>query len=103
MYTPKPDIGRVPVLDMTPDGQFREPATTPFADRLLRTAVVVAAVGTAVAIAALALWFALLLIPVVLVAALVAYGAFRWRLWRSGGTFTMGPVRWGRWPPAGSK
>jgi hypothetical protein len=34
------------------------------------------------ALAALVLWFALMLIPVAIAAALVAYGAFRWRMWR---------------------
>ncbi len=79
-----------PILDMSPDGQFRDPAPAPFAEKLFRTAVAVAVVGGMLAVAALALWFALFLIPVVFVAALVAYGLFRWRLWRSGRPFTPG-------------
>ena len=72
-----------PVLDMTPDGQFRTPPPTPWASRILRYAIVVAVVAGGLAIAALALWFALMLIPVVLGAALVAYFALRWRVWQA--------------------
>jgi hypothetical protein len=36
------------------------------------------------AVAALALWFALILIPVVLVAGLIAWLAFRYQVWRAG-------------------
>jgi len=89
------DDGRT--LDMTPDGEFRSPPpgagwppnggmggpATPWADRLLRYAVLTAILGGAVVIAALALWFALLLIPVVVGAALIGYGAYRWRLWQA--------------------
>lgn len=69
-----------PVLDMTPDGAFRTP---PWASRILRYAIVVAVLAGGLAMAALALWFALMLIPVVLAAALVAYVALRWRIWQA--------------------
>ena len=72
-----------PVLDMTPEGAFRTPPPTPWATRILRYAIVVAVVAGGLAVAALALWFALMLIPVVLGAALVAYLAFRWRVWQA--------------------
>jgi hypothetical protein len=36
------------------------------------------------ALAAFALWFALVLIPVAIVAALIAWLAFRYQLWRTG-------------------
>jgi hypothetical protein len=77
------------VLDMTPEGDFRE---TPFAQskpaafgvRLGRTAIIVAAMAGGLAVAALALWFALILIPVAFAAGVVAWGAFRFHLWRNG-------------------
>jgi len=74
------DDGRT--LDMTPDGQFRTPPQAPWAARILRYAIVVAVLAGALAAAALVLWFALLLIPVAIGAALIAYAAFRWRLWK---------------------
>jgi hypothetical protein len=89
LQRPRPDDGRT--LDMTPDGEFVSPPhgfrpgpQSPFSSRLLRAAVLVAALGGVVIVAGLALWLALLMIPVVLVAAGIAYGAYRWRLWQAG-------------------
>ncbi len=72
------------VIDMTPDGGFRDAPPTPFSDRVLRAAVLVAIVAGAIGIAALALYVALALIPIALGAALVAYLVYRYRLWRAG-------------------
>lgn len=74
---------------MTPAGEFREPASngrrkTPFGVRLGRTAIIVAFMAAGLAVAALALWFALILIPVAFAAGLVAWAAFRFHLWRNG-------------------
>jgi hypothetical protein len=71
------------VIDMTPDGRFARPPGSPFAEQVLRIAVLVALITGALALAALVLWAALVLIPVALGAALVAYAAFRWRVWRA--------------------
>ncbi len=73
-----------PQLDMTPDGQFVEPPPETPSEKLFRYGVAVAAVATLAVMAALALWVAFALIPVAIVAGLIAYGAFRWRLWRLG-------------------
>ena len=75
------DDGRT--IDMTPDGQFRGPPPTPWASRILRYAIVVGVLAAGLAMAAFALWFALMLIPIVIGAVVVAYAAFRWRLWRA--------------------
>lgn len=72
-----------PTLDMTPDGQFRAPPPTPWATKLLRYAIVVAVLAGAFAVAALVLWAALIMIPIAIGAALVAYGAFRWKMWKA--------------------
>ena len=82
-FGPSHDPSRGPTLDMTPDGEFREPPPGPFAARVFRVAVLVAAVAAIACVAALALWFALVLIPVALIAGLVAWGALRWQLWRA--------------------
>jgi len=73
-----------PQLDMTPDGQFLEPPRESPAEKLVRYGVVVAVIAGLVAVAALALWLAVLLIPVMIIAAAVAYGAVRWRMWKLG-------------------
>lgn len=73
-----------PTLDMTPEGEFRTPPRTPWSVKLLRYAILVAVAAGGLAVAALALWFALILIPVAIGAGLVAYGLFRWRMWKAG-------------------
>ncbi len=72
------------LLDMTPDGQFRQPARPPLSARVLAVALAVLAISAALAIGALALWLALILVPVALGAAAVAWLAWRYRLWRAG-------------------
>jgi hypothetical protein len=79
-----------PVLDMTAEGAFREPPPTPLADQLVRVGVVAAVVVGAAAVAALALWLALTLIPIALAAGAVAYLAYRWQVWRAGSRGAMG-------------
>jgi Flp pilus assembly protein TadB len=74
---------RAPLLDMTVEGEFVGPQPAPLADRVMRVAIVVAAICSAVALAAVALYIAVLLIPLALAAALIAYLAFRWQLWRA--------------------
>ena len=75
-----------PQLDMTPDGQFVEPPPETASEKLLRYGAIVAVLAGLAALSALALWVAFALIPVAVVAGLIAYGAFRWRLWRLGRT-----------------
>lgn len=71
------------IIDMTPDGAFREPPRPKLSTRVLGIAILVAVVAGAIVVAALALYVALALIPVVLGAAAVAYLAYRYRLWRA--------------------
>ena len=72
-----------PELDLLPDGSYR-PRRPPVAARIFAWAIVIAVVAAALAVAALALWFALILIPIVLVAGLIAWLAFRYQVWRAG-------------------
>ena len=71
------------LLDMTPDGRFRQPVRPPLSARVLAVALAVMAIAAALAIGALALWFALILVPGALGAAAVAWLAWRYRLWRA--------------------
>jgi fatty acid desaturase len=75
---------RPPELDLLPDGSFRQPRRPPVAARIFAWALVIAAVAAALAVAAFALWIALILIPVVLVAGVIAWLAFRYQMWRVG-------------------
>ena len=83
-----------PELDLLPDGSFR-PRQPPIAARIFRWAAIIALVAGGLALAALALWFALILIPVVIVAGLIAWLAFRYQIWRAGrpGAGTAGGVK----------
>ena len=74
-------------LDMTPDGQFRGPAPGRLPERIFRAAIVVAIIAGGLGLAALAFWFALLLIPVAIGAGLLAWAALRWRIWREQRSF----------------
>lgn len=78
-------------LDMTPDGQFRSPSSapggSPASNKIMRIAIIVAAVAGAGMLASLALSLALALIPIVFGAGIVAYGIIRYRMWKSGVSF----------------
>ena len=84
-------------IDMNPDGTFRAPPRasarggTPASTKILRLALLVAAVAAAGAFAFLALWAAMIMIPIAVGAGLIAYGMIRFRIWKSRGSFR-GPV-----------
>jgi hypothetical protein len=78
-----PQSAEPPPLDMTLDGQFREPRAIPVAARIGGIAVLVAVVAGLGALALRALWFALALVPIALGAGLVAWAALRFQRWRS--------------------
>ncbi len=74
---------------MTPQGDFLLPPDAPagaprpvWAVRLGLGAALVAAVAGGLALAAVFLWVASVLIPVALIAGVVAYAAFRFQMWR---------------------
>ncbi len=74
-----------PVIDVAPDGTFRTKPPgmrAPLSFKLLLGATIVAVLAGAAAIAALALWIAALLLPVVVIAAAVAWGAYKYQSWR---------------------
>jgi fatty acid desaturase len=73
---------RPPEIELLPDGSYRS-RRPPVAARIFAWAVVIAIAAGALAVAAFALWFALILIPVVVAAALIAWLAFRYQLWRT--------------------
>ncbi len=70
-------------IDMTPDGRFHGPVRPSWGPRIIVVAVLVAVVAGGLAVAALALWFALALIPVAIVAVVVAVAMLRFQLWRA--------------------
>ena len=73
---------RPPEIELLPDGSYRA-QRPPIAARVFAWAVVIAVAAGALAVAAFALWFALILIPVVVAAALIAWLALRYQLWRA--------------------
>ncbi len=75
-----------PLLDMTPQGEFRTTAgfRLSWPMRIGLVALGVSVVAGLVASAALLIYLALILIPVAIVAAAVAYIALRLQIWRGG-------------------
>jgi len=74
---------RVPIeIEMRTDGSFVEPPRLTIGQRVLRVALMVAALSALVAAGFLFLGLALLLIPASLGAAAVAWGVLRYRLWK---------------------
>ena len=73
-----------PTLDMTLDGGFRAPraARPAWGLRIGVAAALVAVLGLAVIGAALAVWVVATLLPVVLIAGLVAWVALKVQVWR---------------------
>ncbi len=67
---------------MTLEGGFVEPPRPPILPRVMLWAIVVAVLAGALSIAAFALWLALLILPIAVGAAAVAYGVFRFQAWR---------------------
>lgn len=84
MDTPR----RPPVLDMTPEGEFRDPAPPPAGtlDRILGRvggiALMVALAAGGLVLAAVVILFAALALPVLIVAGAVGAGSIWWRLRR---------------------
>lgn len=76
---------RPPELDMLPDGTFRQPARPPIMTRVFFWASVVAVIAGGFAIAAFLLWISLILIPIALLAGVIAWLAFRFQIWRAQG------------------
>lgn len=82
---------RPPVIDMTPEGEFRDPVPPkPIStfDRLLARiggiAMLVAVGATALLLAGLAVLAIGILLPVVLIAGLIGGGSLWWRMRRAG-------------------
>lgn len=71
------------LIDMDLEGHIRTPSAPPLMARVLRAALLIVALGAMLAAGLLAFGLALALIPVVIMAGLVAWGAFRFQMWRN--------------------
>ena len=92
-----------PILEMTIEGDFvdspqgpPQPPKVPFGTRVLIWSAVIAAIAIGCAVAVFALWLLAVLIPVALIAAAIAYGVFRYQMWRNGGSVPGGTIYWVR-------
>jgi hypothetical protein len=72
-----------PQIDMRLDGSFQTPPRPSFLTQVFAWGVGIAIIAAGLAVAAFALWLALILVPVALIAGLIAWGAFRFQLWRA--------------------
>lgn len=68
---------------MTINGEFRTPPKPPILTRILIWAVIIAVITGGFALAAFALWLALIILPVALGAAVVAWMIWRFQMWRA--------------------
>jgi hypothetical protein len=87
------------IIDMTLAGEFVTPPvppTPPLGVRIMMWAIVVAILAVTVLILAVTFWFVVMILPLVLAAALIAYLGFRYQLWRAGRSFSIRrpPGRW---------
>ena len=71
-------------IEMRADGTFVDPPRLSFAQRALRVAIAIAILAALVTAGFLLVGLALLLIPAALAAAMVAWGIFRYQIWRLG-------------------
>lgn len=73
-----------PTLDMTPDGSFRRlPAPGPSLSlKFLVGAVLLAVIAGSVAVAAFALWLFSMVLPVLVLAGVGAWGMVKYRQWQ---------------------
>jgi len=86
------------IIEMTLEGEFVSPPPPPrlpVATRIMVWAIVAMVLAIAVLIVALTFWVVVMILPLILGAALVAYLAFRYQMWRGGRSFTIrrGPGR----------
>lgn len=72
---------------MTIEGEFVSPPKAPVSARIMVWAIVVAVIAGGLSLAALALWVALIILPVALGAAVIAWALFRYRMWRGQRSF----------------
>jgi len=82
---------------MTPEGEFRTPPKPPLVTRIMFWAILVAAGAGALFVAAFALWLALIILPVALLAAAIAWLTWRFQVWRAGGVIRNRPPQ--SWRP----
>ena len=87
------------IIDMTLEGEFVSPppqARPPIGARIMLWAIVAMVLAVTLLIVAVTFWFVVMVLPLVLAAALIAYLAFRYQLWRAGRSFTIrrGPPGW---------
>jgi hypothetical protein len=79
-----------PVIDMTPEGEFRGPTPTRagLLDKLLGRvggiAALVTLVASGIVVAGLAIAFFAIALPIALLAGLIAFGSLWWRMRRAG-------------------
>ncbi len=73
-----------PDIEMRLDGSFVDPPQVPWSARLLRYAAIAAILSVALFGALLLLGLALFMIPVAIGSVLLAWAAFRYRLWKMG-------------------
>ena len=76
------------IIEMNLNGEFISSPTRPrppVSARLMAWAIIASVISLAVLIVAVTFWFVVMILPLVLGAAAVAYIAYRYQKWRLGG------------------
>jgi hypothetical protein len=79
------------IIDMTLEGDFVRPPMShrpPVRSQIIVWAIVAMVLAVTVLIVALTFWFVVMILPLVLAAALIAYLALRYQMWRAARSFT---------------
>ncbi len=72
---------------MTLNGEFVSPPKAPLSSRIMVWAIIIAVIAGGLTMAALALWVAMIILPIAIAAAVIAWAMFRYRMWRAGQSF----------------
>jgi uncharacterized membrane protein len=70
-------------ITLRPDGEIEVERRTPWLMRIAVAAALLALIAGGVALALLAFWLAMILIPIAIVAALIAFAIGRFEIWRA--------------------
>jgi hypothetical protein len=82
---------RTTIIDMTPDGHFREPQRTAWSLRATGWTAVAAVIGAAALGLVLVVWLAIAVLPIVIAVALIGLLVPRLRSWRYRSGSVTGP------------
>jgi hypothetical protein len=84
-----------PIIDMRIDGSFPPSRSASLPMRIAGVALAIAAFAAGLvvigAILWVLLWMVMVLLPIAVIAGLIGWGAYKYQMWRNGGSFRRPP------------